>query len=101
MTTPIPTIAALAGRAYECFERIQRSEDEVIWKTKDGTPQWVNDLIYEAHGTMLPDDWRYETIHSALSHISDSDAEDERGLTDEAHSFCDGNVDSYNGARTA
>lgn len=101
MTDSIPTIAELATTAYNCFERFQRDgSDEVLWRTKDGAPEWVTDLVHEAHGTMLPDDWRYDTIHSALSHISDTDAKDESDLADEDHAFCDANVDTYNGART-
>jgi hypothetical protein len=100
MTATTPTISALASEAYGWFERLQRSQDEVLWKTKDGAPGWVRDLVHEAHGTMFPDDWRYDAIHSALSHIGDMDAEDVSGLTDEDHVFCDGNVDTYNGART-
>jgi hypothetical protein len=34
-----------------------------IWKCKDETYQ---DLYFEAHQDMLPDDWRYKMIHDSL-----------------------------------
>ncbi|MGE0881897.1 MAG: hypothetical protein AB7O61_24860 [Acidimicrobiia bacterium] len=94
-------ISELAAQAYAQFERRTRDNGDDYYTTKDGTPEWIVSLVRDAHGDMLPDDWRYDAIHSALSHIADSDAETRDDLHDEQSQFADSNVDTYNGARTA
>jgi hypothetical protein len=93
------TISQLAQEAYATFER--DNSDTTLWKTRDDAPEWVSELVHEAHGSFLPDDWRYDCIHSALSHIADSGADDEADLADEDHAFSDGHVDVYNARRAA
>jgi hypothetical protein len=87
---------ARAQAAYECFESARRPEGESFTRVKDGSPEWVTDLVREAHGDFLPDDWRYGCIQSALEFIADTDEPD-----DGAAEFADGYVDVYNGARVA
>lgn len=100
MTEQTLTISTLATEAYDWFESFKRDgSDETIYRTKDGAPEWLRDLVHEAHGDMLPDDWRYEAIMDALSHIGDTDAETADDLDDESHEFADGHVDVYNAAR--
>lgn len=102
MTTTDTGIQALAQEAYDWFERAQRppdstgTEGESFYRLKEGRPEWVYDLVREAHGEFLPDDWRYDCIHSALIAIAD-DGDPEDGL----HEFADGQVDVYNAARVA
>lgn len=38
---------------------------------KEGSPDWMRDAVFAAHGDMLPDDWRYEAIQDAAEHISE------------------------------
>ena len=62
----------------------------------DGSPDWVSELVREAHGDMLPDDWRYASIESALDWIADAnDPEDEQ------YEWADENVDVYHRGRLA
>ncbi len=99
------TLQDLAREAFEQFERrtIEGRDPESFYALRDGRPEWVFDLVYAAHddGDYLPDDWRYDAIHSALAHIIDDADEDADMDDDEAHEFADGNVDTYNGARFA
>lgn len=92
------TLAEIAGEAYEHFESRERGEDKII-TTKDDAPEWVSDLVREAHGDFLPNDWRYDCIYAAIGHVHDSGAEDDSDLDDVAHEFCDGYVDVYTHAR--
>ena len=60
--------------------------------------EWVTDLVREAHGDMLPEDWRYETIREALDRIANdgpdvADDEDEV-IEDMGTDFAD-DVDIY------
>lgn len=102
------TFHELAGEAYGCFERKQRprrgldtSDPESYATLKDGSPDWLQDLVRSAHGDFLPDDWRYEAIHSIIGGISDSGADDRREYEERSHEDLDGIVDTYNGERTA
>lgn len=87
-------IARLAGEAYDWFETATRvGSDETFDRLKDGRPEWLQELVREAHGEFLPDDWRYSAIRSALAWIHDNDGNDESG------EFADSEVDVYNAAR--
>jgi hypothetical protein len=98
MTASHITTSSIAGEAYDWFTRQERG-DETITVLKDGAPEWLTDLVYEAHGEFLPDDWRYQTIRNALGHIHDNSLDSEDEMQDSAHEFADGNVDTYNHAR--
>lgn len=95
------TFSELAGEAYGMFERRTREDGDAYYTLRDGAPEWLHDLVHEAHGDMLPDDWRYDAIHSALGAIHDSGADTPDDCDDLEHEFADGEVDAYNGARVA
>jgi hypothetical protein len=42
----------------------------------DGAPEWFTELCHHAHGSMMPDDWRYEFIQDALHALQDGADED-------------------------
>jgi hypothetical protein len=94
------SVQSLAAEAYACFEQARRAtgdtatgpreDGERYWRTKDGTPDWVRDLVHAAHGGMLPDDWRYATIAHALESLARGTDPDDSG------EFADGYVDVYN-----
>jgi hypothetical protein len=67
------TIQEVAREASAWFETAIRSDGETFTRTKDGTPDWVTDLVRDAHGDLFPDDWRYEVISDACEFIADSD----------------------------
>jgi hypothetical protein len=97
------SVQSLAAEAYACFEVARRAtgdtatgpreDGERYWRCKDGTPDWVRDLVHAAHGGMSPDDWRYAAIGTALESLAD-------GMDpEEGHDFADGYVDVYNHER--
>ena len=89
------TLEELAKEAAGYFTTKERG-DETIIVTRDGSPDWIRDVIYAAHGDgFLPDDWRYATISAAVDHLADG------GDPDDGHEFADQNVDVYTGARLA
>jgi hypothetical protein len=95
MDSTITTVQEAAEIAYDWFETARRNPDEsesAFVRVKDGAPEWVTDLVREAHGDFLPDDWRYEVIRNAVEWIRDNDEQ-------ESGEFADDQVDVYTGAR--
>lgn len=93
------TISEIAGFAYDQFERKSRENGDDFYSVKDGAPDWITDLVHDAHGSMLPDDWKYDAIHSVLGSIHDAGAETADDLQDTDHEIADGLVDTYNADR--
>lgn len=92
------TLEELAGEAAAWFEtgkREGRDEhvDAYFVRLKEGAPEWLRDLVHDAHGDLLPDDWRYSCIRSALDSIADGN--------DDAGEFADSEADVYNAPLTA
>ena len=85
-----------ARAASEWFELATRDDDSSYVRTKDGAPEWVTEIVYDAHGDLLPDDWRYEVIRDAFEFIAEADDPD-----DGEGEFADSAVDVYTGARFA
>lgn len=78
-----------AGEAREWFELAERPNGDSFWRCKDGTPEWVKDMVHRAHGDMLPDDWRYAFIVDALDLLDDSMIADEARDLIEADVYTD------------
>lgn len=93
------TIDELATEAYGWFETRYRDDGDRFVALKDGAPDWVECLVHDAHGSFLPDDWRYESIRSAVGHIADSGTESENDLDDAGGEWADSNVDIYTAKR--
>ena len=68
----------LAAQYLEYFETFTRDSNpnRTLYKTRDDRPEELHELIYEAHGDMLPDDWRYRFIYDALTAISECESDD-------------------------
>jgi hypothetical protein len=90
------TIQDKAREAYEWFEIATRDDERSYVRTKDGRPEWVQDLVFAAHGEFMPEDWRYQKIMEALGFIADSDDPE-----DTSYEFAGGAVDVYTSARLA
>ncbi len=91
--TKTATVQDRAEEALSWFHTTERGGDR-IWTRKEDAPSWVEQLTYEAHGDMLPDDFRYEFIVSALDIIAHADEDDYSAAVD-------GEVDIYNGTLAA
>jgi|ERR1051326_8938694 hypothetical protein len=91
----------IATEAAEWFETAKRPaivedhDGDGFTRVKDGAPEWVTELVREAHGDMLPDDWRYDCIRAAVDWMAEGNGEDEAG------EFADSQVDVYTSARIA
>lgn len=63
-----------AGELAEAFETRTRGDgDDAVkfYTLKDGSPQWMTDVVRAAHGDFLPDDWRYRAIASAAEALAE------------------------------
>jgi len=67
------TVSELAREALEWFETDTRDNGEEFVKTKEGRPDWLENLIFTAHGHMMADDYRYKFIENSLQYIADQD----------------------------
>lgn len=88
------TIQDLARIALEFFETRTRDSGETFETTRDDAPDWIVDMIRDAHGDFLPEDWRYSTIRDAVSWIADNPSAD-----DDSGEFADSAVDTDSHAR--
>lgn len=71
------TIQQLAEEARNHFETRTRDNGESFYCAKDDAPEWLEELVQDAHGSMFPDDYRYRFIVEALDAIADNVATDE------------------------
>ena len=92
------SVQELAIAAAAQFERATRPDGTAYVRTKDDAPEWIREeIVFPAHGDMLPDDWRYETVWLALEWIAErGDTED-----DAPGEFADSRVDIYTASACA
>ena len=70
-------IQILAAQFQAAFITDTREDGTRFLKCKDTDNEALTQLIYDAHGDMLPDDHRYEFIHDALIALADYDDPEE------------------------
>ena len=73
------TFVTLARALAAAFEHRTRDNGEPYCALRDGSPEWMADMVYAAHGGMMPNDWRYRAIANAAAAMGelledDSDA---------------------------
>jgi hypothetical protein len=66
---------------------------------RDGSPEWMTDLIHEAHGDMMPDDMRYRMIEEVVDALIERGCDSEEEANDARGEIADELVDVYNSAR--
>jgi len=66
--------------AAEANRYLKRDNARDILLPADGAPEWFTELRHHAHGSMMPDDWRYEFIQDALNALEDGADEDRLDL---------------------
>lgn len=78
------TIVSQAKEMYAAFERKTRTSGESFYVLKDGSPEWMTDLIYEVHSGALPEDELYEMIRDSVQAISelDNDADEDEAINE-------------------
>jgi hypothetical protein len=91
------TIQDRAREAARWFETATRESGDEFLRLRDGRPEWVQDLVFAAHGAgeFMPDDYRYRLTREALEWIADEESDP----SDTASEFADQAVDVYTGAR--
>ena len=73
-------VRELAEEALGYFETLKNNpEDMLTYRKKDDAPEWVNNMVYEAHnsGEYLPDDYRFRWLVDTLEAIAETDNEDD------------------------
>lgn len=80
-TTKPRTILSLAKELVDAFEQKgpRTGDKEKYWSLKEGSPEWMRDVIREAHdhGDILPDDWRYAFVQDAASCLAETEGDEE------------------------
>lgn len=56
----------------------------------DDAPQWAQDAVHEAHGDLMPDNWRYKMIEFIADAIDEQDDDDP-----DIHEIADRFVDNH------
>lgn len=51
-----------AKELYDAMEQKERTSGEKYYCLKEGSPEWMRNVIHKAHGDRLPDDNIYEVI---------------------------------------
>ena len=63
------------------FERKTRGDGSTFYSLRevDGQypPDWLHDAVRDAHDDEMPNDWRYDTIHSIVLALEDGSDRDE------------------------
>lgn len=67
------TIQTLAKEASQYMTTDKRPDGSTFWRTADDCPEWVTDMIHDAHGDMMPDDYRYRWVSYALEAFQNYD----------------------------
>jgi hypothetical protein len=67
------SIQTLAESLTKALQTKKRNDGNEFVSLKDGSPQWMTDVIHEAHGDKLPDDTTYAFIEKAADAIADSE----------------------------
>lgn len=80
--TDTKTIQSLAGELSQAFEHDKRNDGQEFAKLKDGSPQWMTDVIRACHGDKLPDDTVYEFVERCADALADYDGEPSDAITE-------------------
>lgn len=87
------SIRDIAQTASTYFEIAIREDDilkpEYYERLKGDAPEWVRDIVREAHGYQMPNDWRYSCIRGAVEALAEDEDFD-------SHEFADSACDTYN-----
>lgn len=90
-------VRQLAREAFNALETKERDNGQsYVSFNSDKKETWMQDLADAAHGDMMPDDWKYSALQSALEFIADTDSTDDvEEIRDGISEWADGMVDVY------
>jgi hypothetical protein len=69
------TVPELATQYLAYFELKERTNGDKFYCLTDNRPDKLYELVQQAHGDFIPDDYKYEFIHDALTMLSEVDNE--------------------------
>ena len=90
MSSSVQDLAQTAWGSFELAFRDNEDDSSQYVRVREGSPEWVTDLVRTAHGDMFPDDFRYQCVWSACECIADADDPE-----DAAHEWADAFVNVY------
>ena len=67
------TTQTAAAEALAHFTQDTRKDGERFYLLTDDAPEWVRDLVHDAHGDFMPDDFRYAMVRDSLDAIGAGD----------------------------
>jgi len=63
-------IQELAQQCQQYLTRKTRDNGETFVTQTDSAPEWFDDLVRKCHGDLLPNDWSYFAVESALDELA-------------------------------
>ena len=103
------TCAGWLAALSECMT-VEFRTDGTSYSTLSDASEWdeirddLRSIVREAHFSEMPNDWRFETVDSIASELSEMPDSEEWSVEDfqqESHEVADSLVDVYNGALLA
>jgi len=65
-------VKTLADELYSAFQNDKRNDGTEFVHLKDGSPEWMTQVIHTAHGDKFPDDTVYEFVYRAAMALADA-----------------------------
>lgn len=98
-----PTITAAASALRAAFETKTRDSGATFVTLRSSAEEWMIEAVRDAHGGMLPDDWRYAAIKAVAGSLYEDldDDADEATAREASYAGCDALVDDYTASLTA
>lgn len=75
--TDTTRLKAKATEMSGWLEYRTRPDDEKFITCKAGAPDWVKDIVFDAHDNMLVNDYSYEYVNDALEVIMETDSQED------------------------
>jgi hypothetical protein len=67
----VATVESVAADFLSFLTTHKRGSETIVVKNEDA-PEWVEDIVYEIHGNLLPDDWTYATIKECAEYLEEN-----------------------------
>jgi hypothetical protein len=99
--TALSPLAMLATELNAAFTVKERESGETFICLRDGSPEWMSDILRNAHFGSLPNDFSYSMIAEVAGSILEAIEDDEDAMEDIRHERIDSLVSVYNSDRAA
>ena len=97
MTTRTDYLRLVAEMGLQAFRQDTRPDGSTYWHTNDVRPAWLDDIVYHAHGEILPDDFIYQSLQAAFVWLVEAlDHASYEGDVPDPMDFADAHTDAYN-----